>query len=105
MGGWIFLLLPPPPPPPPPPYLPVIVGVVGRGDLHRTGTKGHIDEDVVSHDGNLPTVEWVEEKLPVQVGVAVVSRGREGGLNEYCRLGLGGWVGGWERREEASRGS
>lgn len=50
----------------------IIVQIVGRRDLHRAGTEGHVDDDVVRDDGDAAVEERVLGELAVEVLVSRV---------------------------------
>ena len=45
----------------------VVVRVVCGSDLHGTRTKGHVDGDVICHDGDAPVKEGVLREFAVQM--------------------------------------
>jgi hypothetical protein len=45
----------------------IIIGIVGRSDLHGTSSEGHINDNVVRHYGNTTVYEGMDSKLAVKV--------------------------------------
>ncbi len=66
-----------------------VVGVVGRGDLHDTGTLGHVGV-LVADDGDLLVQQGQDDMAAVQMSIAgVIAVDGNGGIAQHG-LGTGG---------------